>query len=228
MMQSLWAATIYQPQPKNVFIVDDFEDADLSMFPQWWGFDNIKLTTESNVQSEHPAIGTRAIQLTGPHKNWYVGGCGTYFAQDMSNYNAIKLLIRGYGKKSGVLMVELFDDDNKNYEVEVHPDNNSETLADDKFIHSIKVDWDGWKVVIIPFTHFVDGNLGIGDDIWNPYQKDQSGGLLQMQLILLASSKTHKPKIRIDTIKIYNQGPMPIKKKKKEAYEDEDSFDDFF
>ena len=73
-----------------------------------------------------------------------------------------------------------------------------------KFIHTLKVDWTGWKVVIIPFNNFVDANLGIGDDLWNPYQTDSSGGLLQMQLVLLAGDKEVKPRIRIDEIKIYN------------------------
>ena len=73
----------------------------------------------------------------------------------------------------------------------------------------------------------MDANLGIGDDLWNPYQTESSGGLLQMQLVLLAGDKTIKPRVRIDEIKIYNQGPMPVKKVMDEATEAADS-DDFF
>ena len=68
------------------------------------------------------------------------------------------------------MSIELFDDDNGNWEIEPHTDIESETLADDKFIHTLKVDWIGWKVVIIPFSKFVDGNSD-SDDKWNPYQK---------------------------------------------------------
>ena len=68
------------------------------------------------------------------------------------------------------MIIELFDDDNNNWEIEPHPELPSETLADDKFIHTLKVDWVGWKVVIIPFSKFVDENNDIGDDRWNPYQ----------------------------------------------------------
>ncbi len=48
-----------------------------------------------------------------------------------------------------------------------------------------------------------------------------------MQLVLLAGDKEVKPRIRIDEIKIYNQGPMPIKR----VIDDEDAAsddDDFF
>jgi len=222
----VFSETIFQDQKPGLFIVDNFEDADLSQFPRWWGFDNIELSVEPNVISEFPYLGNRSLQLTGNPKNWYVGGCGTYFAIDVAKYNAIKLLVRGYGKKSGVLILELFDDDNNNFEIEPHPELSDQTMADDKFIHTLKVDWLGWKVVIIPFNNFVDGNLGIGDDLWNPYQTDFSGGLLQMQMVVLASDKTTIPRIRIDEIKIYNQGPMPTKKvfDKSEGA----AYDDFF
>ncbi len=221
-----YAATIFQNQPDNLFIIDDFEDANLTQFPEWWGFDNIELSIEPNNEKEFAHLGSRSLELKGPPENWYVGGCGTYFGTDVSEYNAIKLLIRGYGSKSGILIVELYDDDNNNFEIEPHPDSTSETRYDDKFIHTIKIDWIGWKVVIIPFNKFVDGNLGFGDDLWNPYQEDSSGGLLQMQLVLLAADKKVAPRIKIDTIKLYNQGPMPVKDTGESVYEDDD--DDFF
>ena len=226
--QCIVAEAIFQPQKPGLFIVDDFEDADLSQFPRWWGFDNIDLSIEPNNMKEFAHLGKRSIQLTGAQKNWYVGGCGTYFGIDVAKFNAIKLLVRGYGKKSAVLIVELFDDDNNNFEIEPHPESSGETLADDKFIHTLKVDWTGWKVVIIPFNNFVDANLGIGDDLWNPYQTESSGGLLQMQLVLLAGDKDIKPRVRIDEIKIYNQGPMPIKKVMDESDIEEGDDDDFF
>ena len=203
-----------------------FEDADITKFPEWWGFDNIELSIEPNNPLEFDPLGQRSLELKGQPDYWYVGGAGTYFAIDTQNYNAIKMLIRGYGKKSGVLIVELFDDDNNNFKVERHPDIPSETLHDDKFIHTVKINWDGWKVVIIPFDKFVDGNLTIGDDLWNPYQTDSSGGLLQMQLVLLAADKKINPRIRIDNIKFYFQGPMPLKNEKSKG-KSNDNFDFF-
>ena len=107
--QCIVAEAIFQPQKPGLFIVDDFEDADLSQFPRWWGFDNIDLSIEPNNMKEFAHLGKRSIQLTGAQKNWYVGGCGTYFGIDVAKFNAIKLLVRGYGKKSAVLIVELFE-----------------------------------------------------------------------------------------------------------------------
>lgn len=221
------APAVFSPQPKNSFIIDDFEDANLLQFPKWWAFDAMDVSTEPNVQTEFKGLGKRSLQLTGKQEEWYVGGVGTFFAIDARRFNALKLLVRGYGPKSAVLIVELFDDDNGNYIIEPHPKILSETLADDKFIHTVKVDWVGWRVVIIPFTKFVDVNQGIGDDLWNPYQVNKSGGLLQMQLVLLCSDKDVQPRVRIDAARFYYQGKMPIKKRQRtESYRSAD--DSFF
>tara|TARA_A100001015_G_scaffold139812_1_gene155037 strand:+ start:3367 stop:4020 length:654 start_codon:yes stop_codon:yes gene_type:complete len=202
---SLLANRFFQPQPQDLFIVDDFEDSDLYLNPKWWIFDNLNLSIKGNNENEFKYLGKKSVQLTGNPKRWYVGGCGTYFGIDAEPYNALKLVVRGYGPDSGILIIELFDDDNGNWEIEPHTDIESETLADDKFIHTLKVDWIGWKVIILPFSKFVDGNIDIGDDRWNPNQKKGSGGLIQMQLVLLASNKKEKPMVRIDTIKIFNK-----------------------
>ena len=168
---TVFAERFYQPQPDNLFIVDDFEDADLYVNPRWWSFDDLDFRIKSNNLNEFEYLGKRSIQLTGDPKRWYVGGCGTYFGIDAEPYNAIKLVVRGYGPDSGIVIIELFDDDNNTWEVEPHPEFDSETLADDKFIHTLKVTWNGWKVIMIPFSKFVDGNIDVGDDKWNPYQK---------------------------------------------------------
>lgn len=200
---TLSAEKIFKPQPKNSFIVDNFEDADLYNNPKWWVFDDLNLSIQSNNKQEFKHLENRSMQLTGSPKRWYVGGCGTYFGIDGNNYNSIKMLVRGYGPKSGVLIIELFDDDNGNWEIEPHPVIESETLGDDKFIHTIKVNWVGWKVIILPFKKFVDGNINIGDDKWNPSQEKGSGGLIQMQFVLLASDKKENPRVRIDSIKFF-------------------------
>jgi hypothetical protein len=224
--QSNFAAKIFPDQPKDLFIVDNFEDKNFTMQPKWWGFDNISMEIARNDKKEFQHLEEYSLKLEGTPNNWYVGGVGTYFAIDVANYNSLKLLVRGNGPLSGLLIIELFDDDNNNFQVEVNPSISSETLADDKFIRTIKVDWSGWKALIIPFSDFVDGNINVGDDKWNPYQTGSSGGLLQMQMILLAADKEIKPKIAVDSIKIYQQGPMKLKESAKSNTE-EDS-EDFF
>ena len=43
-------ANRFQPQPDDLFIVDDFEDADLYINPKWWIFDNLNLSIKTNNQ----------------------------------------------------------------------------------------------------------------------------------------------------------------------------------
>ncbi len=62
---SVFGEAIFQPQKPGLFIVDDFEDADLSQFPRWWGFDNIDLSVEPNNMKEFAHLGKRSLQLTG-------------------------------------------------------------------------------------------------------------------------------------------------------------------
>ena len=57
-----------------------------------------------------------------------------------------------------------------------------------------------------------DNNIGIGDNTWNPYRTENSGGLLQMQLVAF-SSKNAKGEmdILIDMIKFVKSTPLPSK-----------------
>ena len=119
------------------------------------------------------------------------------------------------------MRIELYDDDNNNWVVEVHPEDPSVAEFDDRFIYTHKVVWLGWKVLIIPFSYFVDDNPDRGDNIFNPVQSGTSGGLLQTQLILLATNKEVIPDIRIDMFKIFHYvKPKPPVK----SYDDDDDW----
>ena len=126
---------------------------------------------------------------------------GCYVGADLTGYNAIKLLIKGKGKNSGSLIFELYDDDNKNWALELFPKYPSQPRFDDRFVYTQKVTWSGWRVVIIPFSYFSDLNPSVGDNKWNPDQADGSGGLLQMQMILMAANAKSAPDISIDFVK---------------------------
>ncbi|RAP32900.1 hypothetical protein DID75_03635 [Candidatus Marinamargulisbacteria bacterium SCGC AG-410-N11] len=200
-------------------LIDDFEDADLTFNPSWWAFGNIEATSEINNSKEAKYLKRRSIKLRGIANNWYVGGVGTYLETidgqvgiDTRPFDHIKLLVRGNKEKAGTIIIELYDDDNGNLQIEPHPTYKSQTKFDDRFIYTLKVDWLGWKVVMIPFVDFVDDNKRFGDDIWNPYKEDGSGGLLQMQLILLGATETELSDIQIDEIKIFKLPPPPPKK----------------
>lgn len=194
---------------EKVFLIDNFESGSLKYPREWWTFDIEKAQPSSNkdltmgdpkVASE---VGNYSLLLSGMAKNWYAGGCGTYLAkenQDLSKYNTFSLDIYGNGPGSGTLKIELFDDDNNNWQVEQDPAKNYAPVYDDKFVHEVRVDWTGWKRVAIPIADFSDENPLVGDDIWNPQQVGGSGGLLQMQFICLASSDKGKVNYNIDNV----------------------------
>lgn len=180
-------------------IIEEFEDENYNKEPEWWVFDNLILTIV-----KHPAKDKYSLSVKGKAENWYIGGIGTYLAkgdQDLSQYSYLELEIYGYGTSSGKISIEFYDDDNLNWQIENDPEKGFEPLYDDKFIYEIKVDWSGWKKVLIPIIEFKDQNPEIGDNVWNPQQTKGSGGLTQMQLIILADSKKGEANFIIDNIK---------------------------
>jgi hypothetical protein len=150
-------------------------------------------------------VGSYSLLLKGPATNWYAGGCGSYIAkenQDLSKYNSFVIDIYGNGEGSGTVKIELFDDDNSNWQVEQDPAKSYAPIYDDKLVYSVSVDWSGWERVSIPLDDFVDDNPGVGDDIWNPAQSDDSGGFLQIQFVCIASTDTGMINLNADNISL--------------------------
>ena len=141
--------------------------------------------------------------LKGNATRWYAGGCGTYFAaesQNLAKYGYFQIDIYGNGPGSGTLKIELFDDDNGNWQIEQDPAKGYLPLYDDKYVYDINVDWVGWKKISIPLEDFVDDNPGVGDDVWNPEQSGASGGLLQLQFICLAGKSEGGIHLNLDNV----------------------------
>ncbi len=205
-LNPIWSAEIYPHQMDDIFIVDNFEDKNLTKQPKWWAFGDIDVYITENNQKELNGLEQFSMVIKGK-RNFpkIVGGVGTFFGANMKSYDALKLPIKGYGKHSGIIMVELYDDDSNDWEITPHPNDPSQVIYDDKFVYHIVVDWDGWKVVIIPLDSFKDANPLFGDNLWNPYHTKTSGGLLQMQLLLFATDDKKNPIVNIDTIKFFNQ-----------------------
>ena len=192
----------------DVFWVDDFESGSLSSPREWWVFD-IKATPVPNAaltagdSSIANKVGKNSLQLKGNANNWYAGGCGTYVAKentDFSQYNSLQLDIYGNGAGSGTLKIEMIDDDNNNWNAEQDPAKNYLPIYDDKFVYDIRIDWSGWRRVIISLDDFVDDNSSVGDNIFNPSQIAGSGGLLQFQFICLASKSSALVNFNVDNI----------------------------
>lgn len=189
------------------YLIDNFESGSLKSPRDWWTFDiqdaGIASNDELILGGEEVArnVGKYSIGLRGKAKNWYGGGVGTYIAkenQDLSKYNSFSVDI--YGNGSGTAKIELYDDDNGNWQVEQNRAQNYKPLYDDKLVYDIVIDWKGWKNVSILLDDFVDDNPGVGDDVWNPEQNGESGGLLQLQIISLADEEAGKIDYNLDNI----------------------------
>ncbi len=191
---------------EKVFLIDNFESGSIKSPREWWTFDIEKAEAVSNKDlkaGESLDVGNYSLLLSGPAKNWYAGGVGTYIAkenQDLSKYSNFSLDVYGNGPGSGTLKVELYDDDNRNWQAEQDPAKNYAPIYDDKWVYEVRVDWNGWKKVSIPFADFSDDNPMVGDDVWNPAQGGGSGGLLQLQFICIAGSDKGKINYNVDNV----------------------------
>jgi hypothetical protein len=176
----------------------------------WWRFGELDAQVVTNIATESPYLEKYSLRLSGNPSQLFVGGMGAYVGADVSQYNAIKVLVKGKGKNSGSIIIELYDDDNRNWSVELFPKFPSQPCFDDRFVYTQKVTWTGWRMLIIPFSHFFDSNPSVGDNKWNPDQLDGSGGLLQMQMILMATTPKAVPDISIDFFKFIAMPPDTV------------------
>jgi hypothetical protein len=194
---------------EKVFLIDNFESGSIKSPREWWTFDLQKAEAVSNKalsggdDKVAGLVGDYSLAMSGMAKSWYAGGVGTYVAkeaQDLSKYTNFAMDVYGKGPGSGTIKIEVIDDDNNNWVVETDPSKNSIPTKDDRWVYEVKVDWDGWKHVSVPFTDFVVDNPGAGDGIWNPQQSNGSGGLLQVQYICIATTDTGKVDLNVDNV----------------------------
>ena len=193
----------------DTFLIDNFENSKNLTNPEWWKFDKVTLTVVDNSGYRNgddeclKSIGNYSLNIKGTAANWYAGGLGTYMAKpktNLSQYTKVQVDVYGNGPGSGTLQLELYDDDNGNWQVEQDPKKNYVPVADDKLMYQLSVTWKGWKRVVIPIADFEDINPSVGDDVWNPEQKGGSGGLLQIQIIAIGPSKSGKINYNVDNI----------------------------
>ncbi len=185
----------------KLLMIDNFEDADIVKFREWWTFDKVLIKPVNNENNEKIFIENISLEISASSNNWYAGGLGTYLNEDASFFKTLKLVIFSPKLNSGAIRIELYDDDNNNKIVDINEENNAPS-KDDLFIYDINLTWAGWKVVSIPIIDFVDFNPEVGDNTWNPNKKYGSSGLVQMQLVILSSKfKSETINFKIDTIK---------------------------
>lgn len=198
-------------------LIDNFEKGTITDNPAWWTFDNVKLKVVEILSENISSLGKYSLQIEGKTKAWYVGGLGMYLAKPVDSYTDITLDVYGNGEKSGMIKLELYDDDN--YTKVLEQDKTYKPTKDDRFMYELKVTWNGWRKVVIPFEEFVDDNEGIGNDVFDPNGGKGSAGLLHIQLIIVASSETGMVNMKIDNIKIIKTEPVKTEEIRSEENE---------
>lgn len=139
------------------------------------------------------------LKVRGGTESWFVGGVGTDLGIDATPFSRLQMDIYGSGS-GGKLRIELFDDDNNNFSLEQDPALDWKPTKDDKWYAEVPVLEKGFTRFSIPFSAFKLDNPGCGDGIWNPDQKNGSGGLLKMQIILLTDKQKGQVDANIDNI----------------------------
>ena len=186
------------------YLIDNFEDGNFNKDPEWFTFDKIvptivkNSTLQGGEQDVAANIGNYSLSLKGNASDWYVGGIGSVMGIDASGYDSFELDVYGNGENSGLLKIELYDDDNGNADIEV--DRNWKPVSDDLWTYELPIKWNGWKHVSVPISQFkVSGG---GNKAFDPNLKNASGGLVKIQLICVATSQTGSVDFNIDSVEL--------------------------
>lgn len=184
------------------YLIDNFEGGKAE---KWWKFGEVKIDPVKNSDSQAKdqvaqSCGDYALKISGKTNDWYVGGIGTYIGTDADSYSRLQMDICGNHKSGGTLKIELFDDDNQNFNLEQDPEKSFAPIYDDKWVAEVNLLGPGFTRISIPFPAFRDANPGVGDGQWNPSQKDGSGGLLQLQFVFITEKQKGEVDLKIDNV----------------------------
>ncbi|MBI5701137.1 hypothetical protein HZC34_04730 [Candidatus Saganbacteria bacterium] len=212
---SIPAGAMGAPIPRSeqieILRIDDFEDGDIAKSPSWWVFDNISCEIigsgglNGGDLGVERSVGERALLIKSKGNiEWYAGGLGFIekYPIDLSKYKDLQFDIFGFGAGDGTLKIEIYDDDNDSWTFEKDKKDQNKLLFDDRFISAIPINWSGWKRVSVPFDSFIDDNPGAGNDKFDLGAKNGKGGVLQIQLICLASTKGSPIKFAVDNLRL--------------------------
>ena len=186
-------------------LIDNFEDQNYTQNPKWWRFGDLKPEIVANVSLEArdliaESCGDYSLNLSGETGDWYIGGIGTDLGVDATQFARFQIDVYGDDEFSGKLLIELFEDDNQNFSIEQDPHKDFEPIKDDKWGVKVNIQGKGYTRISIPFSAFRDLNPDVGDNIWNPDQKNGSGGLLKLQLVAISEEQKGKINVSIDNI----------------------------
>eukprot|EP01047_Picozoa_sp_COSAG01_P023927 COSAG01_NODE_1461_length_10242_cov_4.896283_4_plen_249_part_00 len=166
---------------------------------------NIKAKHSKNIEVKHVTRNKKKlIKISSKNQKKsriLETGMLTYFLNiDAEPYQALQIKIKNNSANICKMQIELFDDDNNNKVIEVYKKQPHILSQDDKFIYTEELKNNTWETLICPINTFYDNNKNTGDNIWNPNQNEESGGLIQMQILFISEKKADntKPNNKID------------------------------
>ena len=195
-----WGTPAKVQKASYPFLVDKFDDGNFNKDPEWFVFDNVILNVVSNanLKQNSVSVAEKSLSFKGKAFDWYVGGMGTTLGIDGTKYDSLELNVYGNGDASGLIKVELYDDDNGNADIEV--DKSWKPTSDDLWSAELPVNWTGWKHISIPFS--ILKKSGGGNGKFDPDLSNGSSGLNKIQIIAVASSQTGAINFNIDSLEL--------------------------
>ncbi|OGI07378.1 MAG: hypothetical protein A2Y40_10895, partial [Candidatus Margulisbacteria bacterium GWF2_35_9] len=175
-------------------IIDNYEDANLSTQPSWTPADGLVITA-----SNEGSTGNYSLKATNHATNYYGGYMSAYVGDKDTNwaaYNYVHLVINNQGKKGDKLKIEIFDNDNNNYEINT----GAGLLGDDKFAYEFSIPNNQWKDIYIPYSVFTDINSATGDNTLNLAPANSYPGVLMIGFAISSVSQNADVKMLIDQI----------------------------
>ncbi|MFC1596015.1 Ig-like domain-containing protein, partial [Candidatus Margulisiibacteriota bacterium] len=125
--------------------VDHFEDGLIAQDPNWWTYDAL-----NRGISTGGAEGTYGMSVTGSAADWYIGGVGVTYWQDVSTYNYIALYVKNdNAARNSRMTLKLKEDDG------------------DEWSYILALNWQDWTQVNVPLESFSHAG-GTGDGVWSP------------------------------------------------------------
>lgn len=188
------------PKPTLTYLVDNFQDGNLKA---WWGFGDLLFDVVENSAGQlDPTVQGRSVRFQGKTSDWVVGGCGRFLGLDSSPFNVMKLMIKGNNQKgtSGRLTVQLFVANDRRWMTRDAEAREYYLKYECQYSHTISINWQGWKVITIPFSNFVPDSPRIKQKFWTAQTNLAQGTLVQLQFVVLASQKKGAVDFQIGSI----------------------------
>ncbi|MFC1478035.1 Ig-like domain-containing protein [Candidatus Margulisiibacteriota bacterium] len=124
--------------------VDRYENGDVNFDPDWFIYDAANIASADST-----AEGSIGMRVSGQAADWYIGGTGVNYWQDVSTYNYIALSVKSINDKSSKIIISLNDGDS------------------DDWTYQNVVEGTEWVDINVPISSFAY-TPGTGDGVWSP------------------------------------------------------------